>query len=38
MRVTWTDSLIGKVVGNIKSLAPSEERDGLVMTVEGSKP
>lgn len=37
MRLTWTDDLIGKVVGNIRSLAPNEERDGLVMTVEGSK-
>jgi head-tail adaptor len=37
MRLTWTDTLIGKVVGNIRSLAPNEERDGLVMTVEGSK-
>jgi head-tail adaptor len=37
MRLTWTDALIGKIVGNIRSLAPNEERDGLVMTVEGVK-
>lgn len=37
MRLTWTDALIGNVVGNIRSLAPNEERDGLVMTVEGKK-
>ncbi len=37
MRLTWTDALIGKIVGNIRSLAPNKERDGLVMTVEGTK-
>ncbi len=37
MRLTWRDALVGDVIGNIRSLAPNEERDGLVMTVEGSK-
>ncbi|MBM6576348.1 head-tail adaptor protein [Microvirga sp. SRT01] len=34
MRLTWHDAMIGDVVGNIRSVAPNEDRDGLVMTVE----
>lgn len=37
MRLTWSDPLIGDVVANIRSLAPNEERDGLVMTAESGK-
>lgn len=36
-RLTWYDPLIGDVVGNIRSIAPNEDRDGLVMTVESGK-
>lgn len=34
MRVAWTDPVSGHLIGNIRSAALNETRDGIVMTVE----
>ena len=34
MRLIWTDPVVGRVEGNIRSAALNDTRDGVVMTVE----
>lgn len=37
MRLTWHDAMIGDVVANIRSVAPNDDRDAFVMTVESGR-
>lgn len=37
-RLVWESDLMGRVVMNIRAMAPNDERDGIVMTCESGVP